>query len=352
MWEFARKGPGCSSRLLAAAVLVAVLAAARADEVKEFVAVNVLPDGEVETRVFYGGVCAKEVTVGKGSSSDIKFRQLADASRLIQLIYNDGEDLKDCEIIHQRDQVRKFLHSFKSDLGNLIATSNVTVESLDSKKLPEEFSSWFNFTQLVNQCKRLHHQMKQEVLEMKTHQTDRSKRAIFVAPGTLWCGDSNNAKHYTQLGVLANTDKCCRRHDHCKMIIPGFSTKFHYTNLSPFTLSHCHCDERQKRDVSDLLRVPGTKWCGKGYSADKYTRLGGFSRTDKCCRRHDLSCRFWIGAFETKWGLFNWRINTIMHCSCDERSVEGCCMLSGDRGVVRVTRARSVSFFGQILLYL
>ena len=66
MWEFARKGPGCSSRLLAAAVLVAVLAAARADEVKEFVAVNVLPDGEVETRVFYGGVCAKEVTVGKG----------------------------------------------------------------------------------------------------------------------------------------------------------------------------------------------------------------------------------------------------------------------------------------------
>ena len=107
------------------------------------------------------------------SSSDIKFRQLADASRLIQLIYNDGEDLKDCEIIHQRDQVRKFLHSFKSDLGNLIATSNVTVESLDSKKLPEEFSSWFNFTQLVNQCKRLHHQMKQEVLEMKTHQTDR-----------------------------------------------------------------------------------------------------------------------------------------------------------------------------------
>ncbi|RZC35630.1 Phospholip A2 2 domain containing protein, partial [Asbolus verrucosus] len=75
----------------------------------------------------------------------------------------------------------------------------------------------------------------------------------------------------------------------------------------------------QRRDVSDLLRVPGTKWCGKGYSADKYTRLGGFSRTDKCCRRHDLSCPFWIGAFETKYGLFNWRVNTIMHCSCDER---------------------------------
>ncbi|ENN70551.1 hypothetical protein YQE_12726, partial [Dendroctonus ponderosae] len=67
--------------------------------------------------------------------------------------------------------------------------------------------------------------------------------------------------------------------------------------------------ERSKRDISDIFRVPGTKWCGKGYSADKYTRLGG---------KHDLSCPFWIGGFETKYGLFNWRINTLMHCNCDE----------------------------------
>jgi secretory phospholipase A2 len=222
------------------------LALGRCDRNEQLVAVNELPDGEVETRVLFQGVSAKEVSVGRGSPTDIKFRQLADRNHLIQLIYNDGEELKDCEIIHHRDQVRKFLHSFKSDLSNLIATSNVTIESLDNKQLPEDISTWFNTTKMRNACRKLHHQMKKQALENR--QTDRSKR-----------------------------------------------------------------------DVSDLLRVPGTKWCGKGYSADKYTRLGGFSRTDKCCRRHDLSCRFWIGAFETKYGLFNWRINTIMHCSCDER---------------------------------
>nr|XP_001809245.1 PREDICTED: uncharacterized protein LOC100141967 isoform X2 [Tribolium castaneum] len=240
MWHLKGTNFWCFCHLLVVAVL--------GEEIRDFIAHNSLPDGEVETRIFYKGLSAKEITVGRRSLSDIKFRQLADRRHLLQLIYN-GEDLKDCEIVHQRDQVLKFLETFKHDLRNLISTSNITIESLDNKKLPSEIT-WFNFTLLANTCKQLHHRMKQEVLQLKNH--------------------------HQQV-------------------------------------------ERHKRDVSDLLRVPGTKWCGKGYSADKYTRLGGFSRTDKCCRRHDLSCRFWIGAFETKYGLFNWRINTIMHCSCDER---------------------------------
>ncbi|XP_064213497.1 uncharacterized protein LOC100141967 isoform X2 [Tribolium castaneum] len=240
MWHLKGTNFWCFCHLLVVAVL--------GEEIRDFIAHNSLPDGEVETRIFYKGLSAKEITVGRRSLSDIKFRQLADRRHLLQLIYN-GEDLKDCEIVHQRDQVLKFLETFKHDLRNLISTSNITIESLDNKKLPTEIT-WFNFTLLANTCKQLHHRMKQEVLQLKNH--------------------------HQQV-------------------------------------------ERHKRDVSDLLRVPGTKWCGKGYSADKYTRLGGFSRTDKCCRRHDLSCRFWIGAFETKYGLFNWRINTIMHCSCDER---------------------------------
>nr|XP_015838535.1 PREDICTED: uncharacterized protein LOC100141967 isoform X3 [Tribolium castaneum] len=313
MWHLKGTNFWCFCHLLVVAVL--------GEEIRDFIAHNSLPDGEVETRIFYKGLSAKEITVGRRSLSDIKFRQLADRRHLLQLIYN-GEDLKDCEIVHQRDQVLKFLETFKHDLRNLISTSNITIESLDNKKLPSEIT-WFNFTLLANTCKQLHHRMKQEVLQLKNHhqqvERGRKKRAFFIAPGTLWCGDSDNAERYSQLGPFFYIDKCCRRHDHCKRNIPAFTTKYHLHNYSPFTLSHCRCDARHKRDVSDLLRVPGTKWCGKGYSADKYTRLGGFSRTDKCCRRHDLSCRFWIGAFETKYGLFNWRINTIMHCSCDER---------------------------------
>ncbi|XP_044252995.1 uncharacterized protein LOC123003971 isoform X3 [Tribolium madens] len=319
MWKFKETNPGCFCHLLVAILILATWG--RGEEIRDFIAANTLPDGEVETRIYYKGVSAKEITVGRRSLSDIKFRQVTNRHHLLQLIYN-GEDLKDCEIVHQRDQVVKFLETFKSDLRNLISTSNITIESLDNKKLPSEIAPWFNFTLLKSTCKKLHHRMKKEVLELKNGQQSergRQKRSVLIVPGTLWCGDSDNAKKYSHLGPMAYTDKCCRRHDHCKRNIPGFTTKYNFHNYSPFTLSHCWCDSRHKRDVSDLLRVPGTKWCGKGYSADKYTRLGGFSRTDKCCRRHDLSCRFWIGAFETKYGLFNWRINTIMHCSCDER---------------------------------
>ncbi|CAH1642090.1 unnamed protein product [Spodoptera littoralis] len=69
----------------------------------------------------------------------------------------------------------------------------------------------------------------------------------------------------------------------------------------------------------ELLRVPGTKWCGKGFSATRYSQLGGHTRTDRCCRVHDLRCPFWIGGMEKKYGIYNWRVNTLMHCRCDER---------------------------------
>lgn len=78
---------------------------------------------------------------------------------------------------------------------------------------------------------------------------------------------------------------------------------------------------RRKRDAMEILRVPGTKWCGKGYSATRYSQLGGYTRTDRCCRVHDLRCPFWIGGMEKKYGLYNWRVNTLMHCRCDERFV-------------------------------
>lgn len=77
---------------------------------------------------------------------------------------------------------------------------------------------------------------------------------------------------------------------------------------------------RKKRALSDWLIAPNTKWCGRGQTADKYSQLGGASKADKCCRRHD-HCKFNIYAMTTKWRLFNFRPFTISHCSCDMRFV-------------------------------
>ena len=70
-----------------------------------------------------------------------------------------------------------------------------------------------------------------------------------------------------------------------------------------------------------LMRMPGTNWCGKGDRAERFEHLGSFSGTDRCCREHDLRCPIHINSGETKWGLHNWRVHTMMHCACDDRSV-------------------------------
>merc|ERR1712243_284107 len=47
--------------------------------------------------------------------------------------------------------------------------------------------------------------------------------------------------------------------------------------------------------------------------------MGGYSGADRCCRHHDLGCPISIEPGQTKYGLTNVRIHTVMHCSCDER---------------------------------
>jgi secretory phospholipase A2 len=64
--------------------------------------------------------------------------------------------------------------------------------------------------------------------------------------------------------------------------------------------------------------MPGTRWCGKGNSGIR-NDLGEFGEADRCCRMHDNSCPIWIESMDTKYGYFNWRPGTIMHCRCDER---------------------------------
>lgn len=106
--------------------------------------------------------------------------------------------------------------------------------------------------------------------------------------------------------------------------------------------------DRTKRDAMEILRVPGTKWCGKGFSATRYSQLGGYTKTDRCCRVHDLRCPYWIGGMEKKYGLYNWRVNTLMHCRCDERLVlvAECAVLS----LLSMTKSQR-SFFVFFLIY-
>ena len=69
-------------------------------------------------------------------------------------------------------------------------------------------------------------------------------RALTIYPGTKWCGNGHIAENYDDLGEHKGTDRCCRTHDHCKVIIPGLTSKYNYFNFRPYTIVSCSCDDR------------------------------------------------------------------------------------------------------------
>ncbi|XP_055530895.1 uncharacterized protein LOC129721855 isoform X3 [Wyeomyia smithii] len=218
-------------------------------------------------------------------------------------------------------------------LGDAFGMRNLTYIPVHSEAdIPKDLLKQLNYRRLKHQCDQRHVQMRDlahglqssdpQERQIAGESLQRHKRAIadwFLSPNTKWCGRGHSAERYHQLGGASRADMCCRQHDYCKLNIPGMATKWELFNYRPYTISHCSCDQRQRRDLSSMFRLPGTKWCGKGWSARNYVEMGGLSKADRCCRQHDLSCPFWILGFETKYGVFNWRVNTLMHCSCDER---------------------------------
>ncbi|XP_061393084.1 acidic phospholipase A2 PA4 [Musca vetustissima] len=89
----------------------------------------------------------------------------------------------------------------------------------------------------------------QEIIEKSnTGSHLRQRRELtdwLIAPNTIWCGRGNNANDtYNNLGGATAADKCCRKHDHCKVYIPAMSSRYGVFNYRPYTLSHCNCDRR------------------------------------------------------------------------------------------------------------
>ena len=70
---------------------------------------------------------------------------------------------------------------------------------------------------------------------------------------------------------------------------------------------------------SSPIIFPGTNWCRAGTLATANSTLDSFGGADKCCRQHDLGCPVYIKTGNTKYGLYNSKLWTLNHCTCDER---------------------------------
>ncbi|XP_076055999.1 phospholipase A2-like [Oratosquilla oratoria] len=64
-----------------------------------------------------------------------------------------------------------------------------------------------------------------------------------IYPGTKWCGTGNVAEDLSDLGPLKDLDVCCRDHDLCPDDLAPGETRHNITNDSPFTMSHCDCND-------------------------------------------------------------------------------------------------------------
>ncbi|KAH8419671.1 hypothetical protein KR009_000754 [Drosophila setifemur] len=110
-----------------------------------------------------------------------------------------------------------------------------------------------------------------------------------IAPNTRWCGRGNLANGtYNDLGGASKADKCCRKHDHCKMYIEGMSNRYDLFNYRPYTLSHCSCDLRFRT----CLKMAGDEDAnaiGKLFFNVVQTQCFGLRTETVCTQRGDTS---------------------------------------------------------------
>nr|ATU82776.1 secreted PLA2 protein [Pristhesancus plagipennis] len=255
-----------------------------------------LPDGELFTYFQRGSLSAKQTSIKDLPEDVLMIRQVTDGKELIQAIYSEGT-LVDCDLRSRQSEAEQLeieINHIMSTMNNSnnnnndkdntsnrysiewsSGTSNITRQSSvmnSSWQVPREELTWFNISKLKREClssqertisslvksrsrrslltiKPSRHGRKNKGKKRRRHDRlakgkKQGLKQKLIPPGTNWCGPSNRALKFGDLGGFWKADKCCRKHDTCGMYILPFSNKYSKVNTSPFTLSHCSCDHR------------------------------------------------------------------------------------------------------------
>ncbi|XP_054713542.1 uncharacterized protein LOC129223001 [Uloborus diversus] len=271
----------------------------------DFVCTRVLPDGEVERRIHRGRISAIETTVEliPGSTDPaaqqelqmLTLLQVTDGKHFIQMIYDSGWELRDCEYLKSLEAVDQFYKLFAADIDCPQQSTQFRNESSHRLQQIAGFQAYDNLTKpevtdygsLRRECKNLHKKIREVAhLHHKPEHdvTQRLKRELFLYPGTNWCGSGSNARKFNELGYNAAADRCCRDHDHCPYTIEGFTSMYNFFNFRFHTISHCDCDERFRA----CLKLSGTaagNMVGKLFFNVVQTKCFLFKHVKKCIKR-------------------------------------------------------------------
>ncbi|CAL8352834.1 unnamed protein product [Lota lota] len=183
-------------------------------------------------------ICAKMSALAGGMDS---LYQVSDGRREVRSVVNTRGDLVDCSVIVDRVQVKSFLHLCRLGLTQQDFHSEHLSANNRFVRMEEAMATCRQFTQRSERVER----------RAQTAHLKRSKRG-FTYPGTLWCGAGNMADHDDHLGEFAETDSCCRTHDHCPHVIHAFSSNYGYTNFKWHSICHCDCDIAMKQCLAKV----------------------------------------------------------------------------------------------------
>ncbi|XP_058829076.1 uncharacterized protein LOC131688669 isoform X1 [Topomyia yanbarensis] len=282
-----------------------------------FILIDYLSDGEAERRISWNGIAGKETSIGD-SSKTLSLWQMSDGRSFIQMIYTSDGLLMDCEYVRQKKLIKDFRNRFYDEIEQArsrnFSTNFGASKNHHSLVSDHDFREFLDNGIITSEMEDLHY----NIQEFSGNQPSVPQSDAFGMRNLSYIRLDSEADIPKDLAKQLNyrrlKHQCDQRHVHMRDIAQRLqSSDAQEKQTAEQSL------QRQRRDLASMLRVPGTKWCGKGWSARNYVEIGGLSKADRCCRQHDLSCPFWILGFETKYQLFNWRVNTLMHCSCDER---------------------------------
>ncbi|KAG7470619.1 hypothetical protein MATL_G00115830 [Megalops atlanticus] len=226
-------------------------------------------DAEKESNeIFYmfnATFCTKMSSIGQNY-----LHQITDGIEEVRSVYDQMGNLVDCSVTGNQIQVKAFMYVCRLGLKNQRVKTEYSATSLaDMAEAKSNCQAFRMRSQLTSAIKSstdpkpetVGEERKTNPASGETGQALRRSKRGFTYPGTLWCGAGNIADNYDHLGEFAETDSCCRAHDHCPYVIHPFSSKYGYTNFKWHSICHCDCDNGLKeclRKVNDTAsRVVG-----------------------------------------------------------------------------------------------
>ncbi|KPP60180.1 hypothetical protein Z043_121839, partial [Scleropages formosus] len=241
--------------------------------------------------------CARSSSAG----GNYMIRQVSDGIEEVRSVHDPAGNLLDCSVTSNPMEVKSFMHvcrlGLKEQRGRRAASERSRASVAEAKshcrafhaqrrsKRTERSAAGSSNSPAAPSASVPESRSRKGTEGPESGRVPRRTKRGFTYPGTLWCGAGNIADSYDHLGEFAETDSCCRIHDHCPYVIQAFSHNFGYTNFKWHSISHCNCDNALK-DCLRKVNDTSSRVVGQAFFNVIEVPCFDFTYEEQCVERH------------------------------------------------------------------